>query len=247
MGRWSRRTAAKFLEWLAPPQNAEWLEAGCGIGALTATVLAECAPRTILAIDASADFVEHARSEIDDRRARFEVANASKLDIPDGSIDIVTSGLVVNFFPDRPAALAEMQRVLKPNGLLSFYVWDYPGGGIGFIDAFWKVAAHMDQEAAALDEGQRFPFCTRDGLTTICREAGLSKVAVEPIEIETSFPDFEAFWQPFTLGAGPAPGYCSSLTEGQQAALKTRLAETLGTHGAIWLPARAWAVKAQSS
>lgn len=32
--------------------------------------------------------------------------------------------------------------------------------------------------------------------------------------------NFEAFWQPFTLGAGPAPGYCVNLTEDHRAALK---------------------------
>jgi SAM-dependent methyltransferase len=247
MGRWSRLIASKFLEWAAPPQDAAWLEIGCGTGALTSTILADCAPKSILAIDPSAGFIAHARSEIGDDRARFEVADASKLDLPDAAVDIVTSGLVVNFLPDRLAALIEMRRVLKPDGLLCFYVWDYPGGGIGFIDAFWKAATQVDKQAAALDEGGRFPFCTRDGLAALCAAAGFSGVAVEPIEIETSFPDFEAFWQPFTLGAGPAPGYCSSLSEDHRAALKTRLAETLGTEGVIRLPARAWAVKAQNA
>jgi SAM-dependent methyltransferase len=247
MGRWSRLIASKFLEWAAPPQDAAWLEIGCGTGALTSAILADCAPRSILAIDASADFIAHARSEIGDDRARFEVADASKLYLPDASVDMVASGLVVNFLRDKATALAGVRRVLKPDGLLCFYVWDYPGGGIGFIDAFWKAAAQVDRQAAALDEGQRFPFCTQDGLAALCAEAGFSGIVVEPIEIETSFPDFEAFWQPFTLGAGPAPGYCSSLSEDHRAALKTRLAETLGAEGVIHLPARAWAVKAQSA
>ena len=244
MGRWSRRIAAKFVAWLAPPRDVAWLEIGCGTGALTATILAECAPRSILAIDPSQEFVAYARSAIDDARARFEVADARKLPAKDASIDVVTSALVLNFIPDRPSALAETRRVLKPNGLLSFYVWDYPGGGIGFIDAFWKAAAEVDPRAGALDEGKRFPFCTRDGLAEICRDADFRSVAVEPIEIETVFPDFGAFWQPFTLGAGPAPGYCVNLAEDHRAALKARLADALGTDGPIRLIARAWAVKA---
>jgi SAM-dependent methyltransferase len=244
MGRWSRRIAAKFVEWLAPPRDAAWLEIGCGTGALTASILAECAPRSILSIDPSQDFVAYARSAIDDGRARFEVADARKLPAQDASIDVVASALVLNFIPDRPAALAETQRVLKPNGLLSFYVWDYPGGGIGFIDAFWTAAAEVDPAAGALDEGKRFPFCTRNGLAAICRDADFRSLVVEPIEIETVFPDFAAFWQPFTLGAGPAPGYCVSLPEDQRAALKARLADALGSDGPVRLVARAWAVKA---
>jgi SAM-dependent methyltransferase len=243
MGRWSRRIAAKFVEWIAPPRDAAWLEIGCGTGALTATILADCAPQSILSIDPSKDFAAYARSAIDDSRVRFEVADAQKLPAEDASIDVITSGLVMNFVPDRVSALTEMQRVLRPNGSLSFYVWDYPGGGIGFIDTFWKAAAEVDQRAVALDEGQRFPFCTRDGLASICHEADLHTIAVEPIEIETVFSDFEAFWQPFTLGAGPAPGYCISLAENHRAALKARLADALGTDGPIRLTARAWAVK----
>src|SRR5215213_4631044 len=129
MGRWSRRIAAKFIEWLAPLRDATWLEIGCGTGALTAAILARCSPRSIAAVDPSKDFVAYVRSAIEDKRAHFEVADAQKLPLQNRSIDIVTSGLVLNFIPDTAAALAEMQRVLKPDGVLSFYVWDYPGGG----------------------------------------------------------------------------------------------------------------------
>jgi SAM-dependent methyltransferase len=247
MGRWSRQIAAKFIEWLAPPTNADWLEIGCGTGALTAAILARCSPRSIVAVDPSNDFIAYVRSAIEDKRAHFEVGDAQNLPAKGRSVDIVTSGLVLNFIPDTAAALGEIQRVLKPDGLLCFYVWDYPGGGIGFIDAFWKAAAEVDQRAAALDEGRRFPFCTQEGLAAICREADLRSLTIEPIEIETPFPDFESFWQPFTLGTGPAPGYCVSLAEYNRAALKARLAETLGTRGPIRLSARAWAVRALRS
>ncbi|ODT16778.1 MAG: methyltransferase [Kaistia sp. SCN 65-12] len=245
MGRWSRRIATKFIEWLAPPQDAAWLEVGCGTGALTATILAQCAPREMLSTDPSEAFLTHARSAIEDPRVRFEVANAQVLPAETASMDVVASALVLNFVPNQLLALGEMRRVLKPGGLLSFYVWDYPGGGIGFIDRFWKAAAEVDPQAAALDEGKRFPFCTREGLADICSAAGLYDPAIEPIEIETVFPDFEAFWQPFTLGSGPAPGYCVSLSEDHRAKLKARLAETLGADGPVSLIARAWAVNAR--
>ncbi|OHV77271.1 class I SAM-dependent methyltransferase [Rhizobium sp. LCM 4573] len=247
MGRWSRRIATQFLEWLAPGRDADWIEVGCGTGALTATILARCAPQSILATDPSEAFLSHARAAIGDRRARFEVASTERLPAQDASADVVVSALVLNFVPDRLSALAEMHRVLKPDGLLSFYVWDYPGGGIGFIDAFWKAATEVDPHAAALDEGKQFPFCTRSGLAEICRSAGLRGLSIEPIEFETVFPDFEAFWQPFTLGTGPAPGYCVSLPDDHRAALKARLADTLGVDGPIRLVARAWAAKAHRS
>ncbi|MDQ6436004.1 class I SAM-dependent methyltransferase [Mesorhizobium sp. LHD-90] len=245
MGRWSRQIADNFLDWLAPPRHAAWLDLGCGTGALTTAILARCAPRSILSVDPSEGFLAHARAVVRDERVRFEKASAQDLPAGDASFDVAASALVLNFVPDMQAALAEMRRVLKPGGLLAFYVWDYPGGGMGFIDAFWKAAAAVDESAGALDEGRRFPFCTPDGLAGICQAAGLVSPVIDSLEIETVFPDFEAFWLPFTLGAGPAPGYCTSQPPERQAALKQQLAQMLGTDRPISLVARAWAVKAR--
>ncbi len=75
MGRWSRQIAARYLDWLGAPKDAAWLDLGCGTGALTQTILARAEPRSIVAIDQSADFVAHARAATSDEhvRMRFEV------------------------------------------------------------------------------------------------------------------------------------------------------------------------------
>ena len=57
---------------------------------------------------------------------------------------------------------------------------------------------------------------------------------------------FEDYWQPFTLGAGPAPGYCVSLPEDKRAALKARLKQDVGGDGPVSFVARAWALKAHA-
>jgi len=243
MGRWSRQIAAKFLGWLDAPRDAAWIDIGCGTGALTQAVLNQCSPRSIVGIDPSDGFVAHGRAEITDGRAKFEVAGAERLPMADASVDVVTSALALNFVPDRKAALHEMDRVCRPNGLISFYVWDYPGGGMGFIDAFWKAAAEFDPAARELDEGLRFPFCTQAGLEKLCDDAGLRSALVEPLEISTVFPTFEDFWQPFTLGAGPAPGYYVSLDTTQQKRLRDILARNIGNAEPVSLIARAWSVK----
>lgn len=245
MGRWSRRIAARYLDWLHAPRDAAWLDLGCGTGALTQTIMARCQPRTITAIDQSADFVAQARATTSDAevRLRFEVADAQKIPLADAAVDVAASALVINFVPDKAAALREMKRVAKPGGLVSFYVWDYPGGGMGFMRAFWNAATALDPKALELAEARRFPFCNPDGLAALAAEAGWASPAVDKIEIETRFASFEDFWQPFTLGAGPAPGYCASLPEDQRDALKQRLLDDVGGAGPVSFPARAWAVK----
>ena len=66
------------------------------------------------------------------------------------------------------------------------------------------------------------------------------------IEIAKVFGDFDDYWRPFTLGAGPAPGYCTSLDPEARQRLKERLSDCLPRRedGSIHLNARAWAVKA---
>ncbi|MCP5153523.1 MAG: class I SAM-dependent methyltransferase [Ectothiorhodospiraceae bacterium] len=247
MGRWSRAIAAEFVTWLDQPAELDWLDVGCGTGALAATILDRCSPRSVLGVDPSEGFVAHARADRSDPRARFEVAGAEALPCADRAVDVVASALALNFVPDRARALAEMRRVTRPGGTVSLYVWDYPGGGMGFISAFWRAAAALDPAAAALAEDRRFPFCTGEALLAEVADAGLADPVAECIEVTTHFPDFAAFWHPFTLGAGPAPGYCASLTDDARLALRRRLEADLDVGGGpVALPARAWAVRARA-
>lgn len=243
MGRWSRQIARDFIDWLRPQTGANWIDVGCGTGALSETILELAQPKSVLGVDPSAAFIGFANENCNDPRAGFVKGDALTLPTADASIDVATSGLAVNFFPDAVSGLKEMNRVTKPGGLICFYVWDYPGGGMRFIDAFWKAAASIDPAASALDEATRFPQCTPEGLTSLCAEAGLVCNVVS-IERETRFSDFEVFWDPFTRGAGPAPGYVAKLDVEKRETLKSRLKETVGQTDIV-LPARAWAVKAR--
>ena len=53
MGRWSRLVARKFLNWLAVPAGARWLDVGCGTGALTQAILVYAGPAAVTGIDPS--------------------------------------------------------------------------------------------------------------------------------------------------------------------------------------------------
>lgn len=248
MGRWSRQVAPRFLDWLGAPPGLDWLEVGCGTGALSATILARCAPRSLLAVEPSEGFIAVARRNVPDARARFEVGDAQALPLEASSRDVVVSALVLNFVADRPKAVAEMKRVLRSGGTAAFYVWDYPGGGVQFMRAFWMAAAALDPSARDLTEDRRFPFCTPDQLSALASDAGLQSVECAPIEVPTVFRDFDDFWRPFTLGAGPAPGYCSKLEPAARERLRQKLSDDLARNadGSIGMIARAWAVKTKT-
>jgi SAM-dependent methyltransferase len=195
-------------------------------------------------VDASPGFVSRAQEVIRDPRASFLTGDAQDLPVGSAAFDVVVSGLVLNFVPDRLKALGEMKRAARPHGKVCFYVWDYPGGGVEFMRAFWAAAIALDPAAADLSEARRFPFCEPAALTELAEAAGLTSVSCEAIEAPTVFADFDDYWRPFTLGAGPAPGYCANLPPEKRARLREALRERLPAQedGSIALKVRAWAV-----
>jgi SAM-dependent methyltransferase len=108
IGRWSRKVAPRFVDWLAIPPGARWLDVGCGTGALTGAVLGRALPSSILGVDPSPDFVDVAAGA--DRPAGLLRGRRCKRFSRDLSVDVV-SGLVLNFVPDIAGGLAEMWRV----------------------------------------------------------------------------------------------------------------------------------------
>jgi ubiquinone/menaquinone biosynthesis C-methylase UbiE len=69
VGRWSRRVAEAFVDWLAIPPGRRWLDVGCGTGALTATILGRTDPAAVVGVDPSADFIAQAASNVHDPHA----------------------------------------------------------------------------------------------------------------------------------------------------------------------------------
>src|SRR5687767_4515009 len=116
MGRWSRRVAPLFLDWVSAGDGRTWLDVGCGTGALSAAILASQNPASLTGIDPSSGFLEQARKNVADQRVSFEVGDAQALPMPNSTCDIAVSGLMLNFVPDRGRALAEMTRVVRPGG-----------------------------------------------------------------------------------------------------------------------------------
>lgn len=232
--------AAAFVDWLGVPAGRRWLDVGCGTGALTSTVLETAEPASVLGVDPSAGFLSVARARVADARAGFEVGDARSLPVPDGAVDVVVSGLALNFVPDPAAALAEFARVSSPGGVIAAYVWDY-AEGMAMLRYFWDAAVALDPAAKAFDEGSRFPLCRPEALRERWTESGLSGVDVRPIDVPTVFADFDDYWDPFLGGQGPGPVYVAGLTPEARDALRDRLHSTLGD-GPIALTARAWAV-----
>ena len=73
MGRWSRLAGTIFLDWVAPPKNARWLDVGCGTGVCTHLVVETAWPR-VGVIDSS----PIVSNRLEDRRHRLRRISASR-------------------------------------------------------------------------------------------------------------------------------------------------------------------------
>jgi len=245
VGRWSRLVASEFLAWLDIAPGRQWLDAGCGTGALTAAILATADPADVIGVDPSEAFLALARTQVADPRATFLVGDARELPLPSADRDVVVGGLMLNFVPEPATAIAEFARVVRPGGTVAAYVWDY-AEGMQFMRHFWDAATALDPAAGQRDEGKRFDSVTSPAaLAGLWTGAGLGAVETSPIDIPTRFTDFDDFWSPFLGGQGPGPAYVATLEPAHRDALRDHLRGSLpiAPDGSIPLTARALAVR----
>jgi ubiquinone/menaquinone biosynthesis C-methylase UbiE len=243
MGRWSRAIGEKFLDWLTPAANADWLDVGCGTGAFTELVLKRCAPKSVSGIDPAPAQIEHARKHFP--AADFRTGEATTLPFGDAQFDIVASALVINFIPDRPKALTEMRRVLRDGGVVAAYLWDRSAAA--------DLSPHSPMEHGLLKIGVESlrppaaPESTPGGAKAALEHAGFSDIAVTSIEATQTFRDFDDYWQTQTLRLAPVGKTIAALTDAQRTQLRETMHSILppAADGSITYASRALAFSAR--
>lgn len=244
MGRWSRRIAPVFTEWLDVAPGARWIDVGCGTGVLASTILDSREPSAVIGIDSSETFLRSASIKVADPRVSFTQGDAQAIPQADGSFDVAVSGLVLNFIRDKDATVREMARVVRPGGMVALYVWDY-AGHMQVMRMFFDVATALDPGAADYDDGVKAPICRPGPLKELLERGGLDNAEVREIDIPAAFESFGDYWSPFLGGTGSAPKYCASLGDEARERLRHELQRRLptGPDGEILLAIRAWAAK----
>lgn len=117
--------AADLAQRAAAAQPRAVLEVAAGTGVLTRD-LARVLPAgsDIVATDLNPAMLAHAAEIGTVRPVSWQQADAMALPFADASFDMVLCQFGVMFFADKPTALAQARRVLRPGGRLIFNVWD---------------------------------------------------------------------------------------------------------------------------
>ena len=240
MGRFSEPLAATFIDLLDPQPGQRALDVGCGPGIVTTHLVQRLGVDAVSAIDPSPSFVEAVQAQLPGIDARAGVAE--HLPYADGTFDLTIAQLVVHFMRDPVGGLSEMARVTRSGGVVAASVWDHSTAGRGPLSTFWQAVQDLDPEAP--DES-RLPGAREGHLAMLAEEAGLTEVEPSLLTVNVGFRSFEEWWQPFTLGVGPAGAYVGALDEAHIAALRARC-EQLLPPAPFELAASAWCVRARA-
>jgi SAM-dependent methyltransferase len=236
MGRYSVLLAPQLADFAGVRSGQRVLDVGCGPGALTAELVARVGASAVAAIDPSESFVFAAR----ERNPGVEVvqASADNLPFPALAFDAAVAQLVVHFMPDPNRGLAEMARVTRRNGVIAACVWDHAGGH-GPLSLFWRPARELDPE---VDDESRLPGVREGHLAELFEAAGLREIEDTVLWVEVEHATFEAWWEPFTTGVGPAGSYLANLGPERQVELRERC-RSLIPRTPFVVTARAWAAR----
>ena len=115
----------------------------------------------------------------------FQVVDAQDIPYADGSYDVITMAYGIRNMPDRPRALSEMFRVLRPGGALVCLEFSTPPNGVWralyhfylrHLIPFWGGLITGDKDGFVYLAKSIRAFPDQEGLADMMREAGFTDV-----------------------------------------------------------------------
>ena len=250
MGRWSRRLAEPFLDFVGTGDGEDVLDLGCGTGCLSSAIVGRSNVRAVLGIDLSESYIDYARQINRDPRIAFETGNACALALPSARFDRVLSLLMLHFVPKTAQAIAEMKRVAKPGAVVGAAVWDARGGYLA-NRMFFDTAAALDPAANERRARNYTRPLTRPGeLSAAWRSAGFTEVEETSLSVRMEFASFDDYWEPYCGNDGPQADYLKTLAEPEWLRVRDAVQRAYldgEADGPRSYAALAWAVKGRAT
>jgi SAM-dependent methyltransferase len=172
--------AEYLVELAAPGPGERVLDVACGTGIVARRAAQRVGSGgTVVGLDINEGMLEVARKVSSDVRPQIEwrQGDATDMPLPDGAFDVVFCQQGLQFFPDRPAALGEMHRVLAPNGRLALSVLRSTEHNPGYRLLAEALERHVGPDAGSMMRSP-FPSLSADELRDLITGAGFWDVKV---------------------------------------------------------------------
>jgi ubiquinone/menaquinone biosynthesis C-methylase UbiE len=176
-------STSKDLVTYIPEKPAKILELAAGTGRVT-RVLAEQYPDTeITATDLNPGMLSLAKKIVLSPRIKWNIVDACDIPYDDNTFDVIICQFGIMFFPDKPKAVSEAYRVLKPGGTIIFNTWDSLQN-----NRICQIADEVVKSVFTEDPPQFYhiPFSMYipEEITGLMQNAGFKDVKVEHKNIE---------------------------------------------------------------
>ena len=197
--RYGRRTVER-LE-LLPGSSVLDVACGTGESALPAAEIVGPTGR-VIGIDLAKNLLELARSKAAARRLQnvdFRQDDMTQLDFDDDSFDAVVCVFGIFFVPDMEGLVAELWRMVKPNGKLAITTW-----GPNFFEPMYSAfddALRREQPDLVTDFRPWDKVTTKSAVEQLLRDGGTANIATESEEGEQLLLKADSWWK-MVLGSG---------------------------------------------
>ena len=223
MGPW-----ASDLVGLAELKPAERvLDLACGTGVVTRLAATQVGPTgRVTGLDFNAGMLAIARSlpTVPGATIRWVEGSATAMDFPDASFDVILCQQGLQFFPDSPAALREMHRVLVPGGRVHLSVWTSESP---YHNARGEALERFSgEETATKYRASRDAAPDAEALHRMLVEAGFHGVRVHPRTLVIRLPAIETFVIGH-LSSSPVAGAIAAMSEARRAEFGSHVRKAL--------------------
>jgi ubiquinone/menaquinone biosynthesis C-methylase UbiE len=176
------------------------LDVACGTGVIARLAAEQVqSSGSVTAIDLASDMISVAQSTAAPAGAGIEwrVGDAASLPLADNSYDVVLCQMGLMFMEDRPAALAEMRRVVVPGGRV---VVNTPGAiQPAFVAMEQALVEHISPDLGGFVRAV-FSMHDPDSVATLLRDTGLRAVEATATTATLKLPAAAEFlWQYINL------------------------------------------------
>lgn len=172
--------AVDLVESLDLQPGQHLLDIACGTGVVARHAAPQLAPGgRVTAVDISPAMLAVARQITSGTAVpiALEQADAIELPLPDGGADVVVCQQGLQFFPDQPAALAAMLRVLAPGGRLAVSTCRDLEHQTGYRALVEVLTRHVGIQAAQVTASP-FTLGDPDQLRQLMTDAGSAQTTV---------------------------------------------------------------------